>query len=260
MTLYTQPQNDVFASEAPASEIQDFEAWKRGLGIAFDETNGYPEMKGFNGLLNALSSYIKYLEQNGFAEWRNTMEYPQGAGVRVGMIWYRAKVRNTGKPPTTSQNEWEVFLNASALSYDDPLYIENNVVKIKTATSSQIGVLRFANNGEVINKSNVSAAVTPKNASDISQSTDIGVGQSVQNVTLQRAFGVTYYNFTGKPFFLSVYASGASGAPLVLFVDGVSFGETRQSATVQTTAIIPNGSSYTMYGATLQQWVEIRSN
>lgn len=167
MTLYTQPQNDVFASAAPSDEIQDFSAWTRGLGIAFDETNGYPEMKGFNGLLNALSNYIKYLEQNGFSEWRPAMEYPQGAGVRVGMIWYRAKERNTGKAPATSQNEWEVFLNTSALSYTEPLYIENNVVKIRSATTALAGVGRFANAQEVQSKANVTAAVTPKNVADM---------------------------------------------------------------------------------------------
>ena len=84
MTLYTKPRAELFAQDAPPSEIQPFTAWLRGLGIAFDETNGYPEMESFNGLLQSLNSYIKYLEQNGFAEWSSDLEYPIGAGVRVG--------------------------------------------------------------------------------------------------------------------------------------------------------------------------------
>ena len=163
MTLYAQPRAEVFASSAPPSEIQPFEAWLRGLGIAFDETNGYPEMTGLNGLFNALNLYIKYLEQNGFAEWRSDMEYPQGAGVRVGLVWYRAKLQNTNKPPATSQTEWELFLNASALSYQEPLYIDGNTIKIRDASTTVKGVTQFANSVEVNNKSNVSKAITPFN-------------------------------------------------------------------------------------------------
>lgn len=161
MTLYTRPRDEIFASSAPPSEIQPFQAWLRGLGIAFDETNGFPELSGINGLFNALNLYIKYLEQNGFAEWRSTLEYPVGAGVRVGMVWYRAKVQNTNKPPATSQTEWELFLNATALSYQEPLYIDNNVIKIRDASNTVKGVARFATTTEVANKSNVDAFLRP---------------------------------------------------------------------------------------------------
>ena len=103
--IYPKPQSGVFAQDAPESEIKPFDAWLRGLGIAFDETNGFPDMESFNGLLQTLNSYIKYLEQNGFAEWTADLEYPIGAGVRVGSVWYRAKTQNTNKPPATSQND-----------------------------------------------------------------------------------------------------------------------------------------------------------
>lgn len=167
MTLYAQPRAEVFASSAPPSEIQPFDAWLRGLGIAFDETNGYPEMTGLNGLFNALNLYIKYLEQNGFAEWRSDMEYPQGAGVRVGLVWYRAKVQNTNKPPATSQTEWELFLNASALSYQEPLYIDGNTIKIRDASTTVKGVTQFANATEVNNRSSVSKAINPANVAQM---------------------------------------------------------------------------------------------
>lgn len=163
MTIYNRPRAEVFAENAPPSEIQPFQAWLRGLGIAFDETNGFPEMTGLNGLFNALNQYIKYLEQNGFAEWSADLEYPIGAGVRVGSVWYRAKTQNTNKPPATSQNDWELFLNASALSYGNPIYIENNVVKVRDASTAQKGVVQFANATEVANRSNVSKAINPSN-------------------------------------------------------------------------------------------------
>ncbi len=163
MTIYEKPRSEVFASKAPESEISTFTAWLRGLGIAFDETNGLPEMKGLNNVFNLLNQYIKYLEQNGFAEWSPDLEYPIGAGVRVGVVWYRAKTQNTNKPPATSQNDWELFLNASALTYENPLYIENNVVKVCGATQTQSGVVQFANDIEISQKANVSKTVNPAN-------------------------------------------------------------------------------------------------
>lgn len=258
MTLYTRPQNDIFAGNAPASEIQPFQAWTRGLGIAFDETNGFPEYTGLNGLFNALNLYIKYLEQNGFAEWNPDLEYPAGAGVRIGLIWYRARRQNIGQQPSTSQNDWELFLNASALSYAEPLYLDGNTIKIRDASISQVGVSQFANAFQVVNKQDISRAINPANASSIAQTTDIGVGQTYQNVTGSRYFGVNYYNNTGKPIFISIFASGSSGSRLALYVDGGEFFSTNQSSTVQATAIIPNGSSYMLTGAILSVWRELR--
>lgn len=167
MTIYEKPRSEVFASNAPESEVSTFTAWLRGLGIAFDETNGLPEFSGLNNVFNLLNQYIKYLEQNGFAEWSPDLEYPIGAGVRVGAVWYRAKTQNTNKPPATSQNDWELFLNASALTYENPIYIENNVVKVRGATQTQSGVVQFANDVEVVNRANVSKVINPSNVAQM---------------------------------------------------------------------------------------------
>ena len=167
MTIYTKPRAELFAQDAPPSEIKPFTAWLRGLGIAFDETNGFPEMESFNGLLQALNGYIKYLEQNGFSEWSSDLEYPIGAGVRVGAVWYRAKTQNLNKPPATSQTQWAVFLNANDLSFSDPLQVMNGVVGIKDATTTQKGVARFATATEVANKTNASVAINPRAVVDM---------------------------------------------------------------------------------------------
>lgn len=255
MTIYTKPRAELFAQDAPPSEIKPFTAWLRGLGIAFDETNGYPELESFNGLLQALNGYIKYLEQNGFAEWSSDLEYPQGAGVRVGAVWYRAKTQNLNKPPATSQNEWTVFLNANDLSVSDPLVLSNNKISVKDATTTQKGVVRmatsaevanrsnvsafvkpsdipvasttaqgvsrFATTSEVANKTNVTAAATPSNAATIAQSTDLGVGQNWQNVKGSRASGSTYTNSTGKPIQVHIVIHDTNGPGLIVTVNGV---------------------------------------
>lgn len=210
MTLYTQPRDEIFASAAPPSEIQPFEAWLRGLGIAFDETNGFPEVTGINGLFNALNLYIKYLEQNGFAEWRSTLEYPVGAGVRVGMVWYRARTQNTNKPPATSQTDWELFLNATALTYQEPLYLVGNEIRIRDALTTVKGAVQFANATEIGSKSNVSKVVNPANVATIAQSTDVGMGQTWRNVGSQRTDGSTYTNITGRTITV-FFGGGRSG-------------------------------------------------
>ncbi len=218
MTIYKKPRSEVFASNAPESEVSTFTAWLRGLGIAFDETNGLPEFSGLNNVFNLLNQYIKYLEQNGFAEWSPDLEYPIGAGVRVGAVWYRAKTQNISKPPATSQNDWELFLNASALTYENPLYIENNVVKVYGATQTQSGVVQFANDTEVAQKANVSKVVNPAQ----SFSLGFGVGQSWQNLTSSRVSGQTYTNNTGKPIQIIFAIKDTFGVGFSLVLNGVS--------------------------------------
>lgn len=197
--IYDKPRAELFAQDAPESEIKPFTAWLRGLGIAFEETNGYPELESFNGLLQALNSYIKYLEQNGFAEWSADLEYPIGAGVRVGSVWYKAKRQNTNKPPSMSQSDWSVFLNAGDLSYADPLENIDGQIRIKDATTSQAGIMRFAIATEVANKSNVSAAITPKNVVDMfvsnSNSETLPSGRAFKWGDATRTGDVTSVNF-----------------------------------------------------------------
>lgn len=264
MTLYNRPRAEVFADNAPPSEIQPFQAWLRGLGIAFDETNGFPEFTGLNGLFNALNQYIKYLEQNGFAEWSADLEYPIGAGVRVGAVWYRAKTQNTNKPPATSQNDWELFLNASALSYSNPIYIENNVVMVRDASTEQKGVVQFANATEVANKNNVSKAINPANAAAIAQSTDLGVGQSWQNLTASRSSGSTYTNTTGKPITVIVSVRDVNiFSGVLVYVGGVviiDVDDVGAQGTTPYTFVVPNGMSYSVNvnSNTIRRWTELR--
>ena len=258
--IYTKPRAELFAQDAPPSEIKPFTAWLRGLGIAFDETNGFPEMESFNGLLQALNGYIKYLEQNGFAEWSSTLEYPIGAGVRVGAVWYRAKAQNTNKPPATSQNEWAVFLNASDLSFSDPLQVADGVIGIKDASTTQKGVTRFATTAEVTNKTNVSAAISPSDAATIAQSTDLGVGQTWQDVTASRVSGQTYTNNTQKPIMVIVTRNVAQNFTAYFTVNGIDliWGHAAGSTGIADafSIIIPVGTAYKCN--TFSTWAELR--
>lgn len=254
--IYDKPRAELFAQDAPESEIKPFTAWLRGLGIAFDETNGYPEMESFNGLLQALNSYIKYLEQNGFAEWSADLEYPNGAGVRVGNVWYKAKRQNTNKPPSTSQSDWSVFLNAGDLSYADPLQNINGQIQIKDATTTQKGAVRFAGANEVASKSATQAAITAANAATVAQSTDIGVGQTWQNVTGSRTPNATYTNNTGRP--IQVAISVGVGGSVSFYIGSLEVGYVNDF-TGTISYIIPNGSTYRLGPVSnLRKWTELR--
>lgn len=128
--------------------------------------------------------------------------------------------------------------------------------RTQQATTTNVGISRFANATEISNKSNSNVSVNPNNAATIAQSTDLGVGQTWQNVS--RSLGSTYTNNTGRPIQISIFASGSSGSALALIIDGIELLRTNQSASLHVTAVIPNGSSYTMTAAGLGSWKELR--
>ena len=195
-----------FANSAPSNEIEAFPDYDRGLGIAFVETDGKPEMKGLNGLFSLLTVSLLALKQRGILTWTTGFEYKQGAFAVESNRLYQAKTDNTSKQPSLSQNDWQVWASVSDIDVDTNGNIIKTAkaggaftLKVEDATTTIKGAVRFADATEVINKSNVSAAVTPSNTATIAQSTDLGVGQTWQDVTSSRSSGVTYTNNTGKP-------------------------------------------------------------
>ena len=167
-----------FANSAPSNEIEAFPDYDRGLGIAFDETDGKPEMKGLNGLFSLLTVSLLALKQRGILTWTTGFEYKQGAFAVESNRLYQAKTDNTSKQPSLSQNDWQVWASVSDIDVD----INGNIIKtakaggaftlkVEDASTTVKGISRFATATEVANKSNVSAAVTPKNVVDMFIST-----------------------------------------------------------------------------------------
>lgn len=82
----------------------------------------------------------------------------------------------------------------------------------------------------------------------------IGVGQAWQDLTSQRAAGVTYTNNTGKPIEISITSS--SNTSIDIEVGGVSFsGVGGQSSAMA--IIVPNGVTYRSI-STFLEWRELR--
>lgn len=91
----------------------------------------------------------------------------------------------------------------------------------------------------------------------------IGSGQTWQDVTGSRSFGVTYTNTTGRPIMVSLYPGALSNRTYSLTVNGqqiasVAYG----TATVQVpmVGIIPTGATYqaSTDSGTLEKWTELR--
>ena len=263
-----------FANSAPSNEIEPFPDYDRGLGIAFVETDGKPEMKGLNGLFSLMTVSLLALKQRGILSWTTGFEYKQGAFAVEANKLYQAKVDNTSKQPSLSQNEWQVWASVSDIDVDTNGNIIKTAkaggaftLKVEDATTTIKGVARFATATEVINKSNVSAAVTPSNAAAIAQSTDLGVGQTWQNLAASRASGTTYTNNTGKPIKVSVGSAGRD-ARVIIYVNDVLVAYSQDTydgnqCRASASEIVPNGASYrvearNIASVNVQFWAELR--
>ena len=260
-----------FANSAPNNEIEAFPDYDRGLGIAFVETDGKPEMKGLNGLFSLLTVSLLALKQRGILTWTTGFEYKQGAFAVESNRLYQAKIDNTSKQPSLSQNEWQVWASVSDIDVDTNGNIIKTAkaggaftLKVEDASTTVKGVVRAATATEVANKSNVNAYVTPSNAALIAQSTDLGVGQSWQNVTGSRTWGATYTNNTGKPIVVSVTADGGTNCYVKVLTGTLVLAHSRDTyssggPSVCATVIIPHGTSYRVeYSGNSITWAELR--
>ena len=106
------------------------------------------------------------------------------------------------------------------------------------------------------NRSNVNAYVTPENVSTISQSTDLGVGQTWQNVTSSRSVGVTYTNNTGRP--IQVMINHNFGQYGTITLGGVTLPMADGDTYSFFNFIIPNGTTYRVDNGAIVSWAELR--
>lgn len=277
--------NVPFANGAISTEIAPFPDWNRGLGIAFEQSEGKPEMKGLNGLFQVLTTSVLYLKQRGIAEWDATLEYPANAFVTEDAKLYKAKRVSTNKQPSLSQLDWDVWASISDISVSTNGNLKKDVaagggvtLEVPTATDSQRGAMRFATSAEAVNRSNVQAAVRPSDVPALnntltSTSTSqaltaaqgralnmqmLGVGQTWQNVTSARSPGATYTNNTGRPIQVLINANFNAGS---LVIGGVVIPINDSDFYAQPSFIVPNGSTYRVNigaGGSILTWAELR--
>lgn len=129
--------------------------------------------------------------------------------------------------------------------------------RTQQATTTNVGITRFANASEIANRSNSNVAINPSNAANIAQSTDLGVGQTWQKPS--RSLGATYTNDTGKPIQVFICANLDVGS---FNVSGVVMDINDGSTYCFINCIIPAGATYSLRsiygGASIVSWAELR--
>lgn len=95
----------------------------------------------------------------------------------------------------------------------------------------------------------------------ITNNQGLGYAQSWQDVTASRAFGVTYYNTSGKPILVSINAA-SGGAITNASVDGVALPSSQVNTGYSKglmTFIVPQNKSYIVTtGNVIDKWAEFR--
>ena len=117
----------------------------------------------------------------------------------------------------------------------------------------------------VLNGSGTEVLNVPSTANAVSttvatQGDVIGVGQTWQDVTASRAFGVTYTNTTGKPIEVNIRFTITGGWIATFNINGSEFTQEYSYAGSYSniTAIVPNNSTYSFIGTTGIKWQELR--
>lgn len=88
----------------------------------------------------------------------------------------------------------------------------------------------------------------------------LGVGQTWQNVKASRASGVTYTNTTGRPIYVVITATNATSSLLITIDGAARYAATDGTANISLniSAVIPNGSTYSINSASISYWSELR--
>lgn len=129
------------------------------------------------------------------------------------------------------------------------------------ASETTEGVARFATATEVTNKANVTASVNPSNAATIAQSTDLGVGQTWQDVTGSRSSGTTYTNNTGRPIMVNILSGGLTNKLTECYVGSVLVARSRTwnefAQDITSSFIVPAGATYRAVSTNITAWAEL---
>ena len=234
-----------------------------------------------SGINNAIREVMAHLKDFQSGTSGDTLPLTAGgtgattaSGVRTAIGLGALAVKST---VATADIDADAITNAKIAddSIDSEHYVDGSIDTVHIG-DDQITTAKIAENAITTTELNVSGTGTSgqvlQSDGDGSMSWgaggNIGVGQTWQNVTGSRAFGVTYTNSTGKPIFISVHGSGAPNhGKIEMYVDGVLMGQqgvtSVASAGMDATlsAIVPNGSTYqvnNVLGASLQNWAELR--
>ncbi len=227
---------------------------QKGLRIQFDPTYA-AKIGGYDqGCILASNDYTR----DYISLIPNNLTDPNGSGTAGRWAIYSG-AGSIASATASIAGIVKIVDNLSSTATDGALTANQGKVlsdRTQQATTTNVGISRFANASEVANKSGVIAAVTPSNAAVIAQSTDLGVGQTWQDVKSSRSVGVTYTNDTGKPIQVMINHNFGQSGSIVL--GGVELPMVDGDAYSFFNFVIPNGSTYRINGGGIISWAELR--
>jgi hypothetical protein len=123
--------------------------------------------------------------------------------------------------------------------------------------------MNITENGVEVDQGNISAPnLSGTNTGDQTLS-EIGVGQTWQDVSGSRSAGVTYTNSTGKPINLFLVIKNGSYSGFRFSIDGISltYADLASQQDQSISLVIPNGVQYgnlLLNGNNIRHWLELR--
>ena len=206
-------------------------SWKAGFPpdtrLPKDVGGEAPDGLDFNGVLNALSQAVVFLQKGNAYQFDVSMApYPIGALVRSNdnLTTYQSTVPNNSNNPNVNMTGWRVY-NGSGFIVDNLTTNDS----AKALSSAQ---------GKALNDKM------------------LGVGQTWLNLTSSRLANTTYTNSTGKPIQVMInYNFGQSGS---LVLGNVELPMVDGDAYSFFNFIVPNGTTYRLNGGGFISWAELR--
>jgi len=168
----------------------------------------------------------------------------------------QATARSNLDVPSTSGGgafgTWNISISGNAATANSATNASTALTVSTTVASGATGTTQATSD----NTTKIATTAFVKNAS-------FGWGQTWQDVTSSRAYGVTYTNSTGKPIAVQVQNTGAANNAVRITVDGLglaNYGSGGGDIVFDgATAIVPPGSTYSATGTgALAGWYELR--
>lgn len=196
----------------------------------------------------------------------------------VGNVYRAGAAGNVGAVGATQVNTTPAQLGTSGASPGDTVRITFDASLVaRTATETRglnvTGVWTVHAFGAVVNPGSVDAAQLASDYAVLNAAIQtlngqmaqaFGVGQTLQNVLANRAWGATYTNSTGRPILALIRGDlTTSNGNIAANVNGAFCGQSTHptsGAAVGLTLVIPAGATYVCAasGATLSSWLEYR--
>lgn len=197
------------------------------------------------------------------------------ANPSAGMLWLDT-TKNILKIRDKTNTAWLDFAGVNdkviALSAADSLKLggiaadkyaktEDIPASPQAATETEAGIVKLKNSIT----GNLSDTTVSENAVKeyVGKNASIGIGQSWQDVTAQRQYGVIYTNTTGRPIMVYIGTVGGGGVIVSLEVNGIEVangGYAAGSGSDGINTIVPPNATYklTGNGTGFGKWAELR--